>query len=74
MIKLDTDLKKAIKCDMCIDRLKEGKEPACVTNCALQALVYGDLEELQSDEDKELAQKLLEVGDLLREILATKEG
>jgi len=74
MIQLDTDSKNAVKCDMCIDRLKEGKEPACVENCALSALIYGDLEELESEHDKEIARKILKVGDLLREILATKEG
>jgi Fe-S-cluster-containing dehydrogenase component len=74
MIQLDLEAKKAYKCDMCIDRLKEGKEPACVQNCALKALVYGSLEELQNEKDQELDGKLLEVGDLLRELLATKEG
>jgi len=74
MIQLDTDSKNAVKCDMCINRLKEGKEPACVENCALSALIYGDLEELESEHDKEIARKILKVGDLLREILATKEG
>ncbi|MFQ6123674.1 MAG: 4Fe-4S dicluster domain-containing protein [Candidatus Heimdallarchaeota archaeon] len=74
MIQLDADLKKAIKCDMCIDRLKEGKNPACVENCVLNALIYGNLEELESEHDKEVATKILEVGDLLHEILATKEG
>ncbi len=74
MIQLDTDSKKALKCDMCIDRLREGNEPACVANCVLSALVYGDLEDLESEHDKEVGEKVLEVGSLLRELLATKEG
>lgn len=74
MIQLDSDTKNAVKCDMCIDRLRIGKEPACVANCALSALVYGDLDELESDEDKKAGETILEVGSLLREILATKEG
>ncbi|MHA2427817.1 MAG: 4Fe-4S dicluster domain-containing protein [Candidatus Hermodarchaeia archaeon] len=74
MIQLDTVSKKALKCDMCIDRLREGNEPACVVNCALSALVYGDLEDLESEHDKEVGQKVLEIGSLLRELLAIKEG
>jgi hypothetical protein len=40
----------------------------------LSALVYGDLDELESDEDKKAGETILEVGSLLREILTTKEG
>ncbi|MDI6604732.1 MAG: 4Fe-4S binding protein [Thermoanaerobacteraceae bacterium] len=34
---------KMIKCDLCIDRLREGKEPACVAVCNEKALVFKDL-------------------------------
>lgn len=34
------------KCDMCFDRLKEGKQPACVENCLAEALVYGKRSDL----------------------------
>ncbi len=33
-------------CDMCIERLEEGKLPACVHNCQSKVMEYGDVEEL----------------------------
>ena len=33
-------------CDMCEDRLAEGKLPACVHNCQSKVMEYGDVEEL----------------------------
>ncbi|MHA1448899.1 MAG: 4Fe-4S dicluster domain-containing protein [Candidatus Hodarchaeales archaeon] len=74
MITLYPEEKIALKCDMCIDRLAEGKEPACVVNCALQALVYGDIKEIEKEKGLELSKQLVSSGDLLREIMAFKEG
>lgn len=37
---------KILKCDFCIDRTKEGKLPACVDICPVEALTYGTREEL----------------------------
>ncbi len=34
------------KCDLCIDRTKEGKLPACVNNCPVEAITYGPRSEL----------------------------
>ncbi len=31
-----------VKCDNCVDRQKEGREPACVEACKTGALVFGD--------------------------------
>lgn len=36
----------ATKCDGCIDRLRGGLEPACVEACKVDALVFGELNEL----------------------------
>lgn len=35
------------KCDGCIQRLSEGKQPMCVESCPLRALEFGDMSELR---------------------------
>ena len=41
-----TDVPVAIKCDLCPDRLAEGREPACVEACMVDALEFGDVNEM----------------------------
>lgn len=36
------------KCDMCIDLIERGEQPACVATCPQRALEVGDIEELRS--------------------------
>lgn len=36
----------AVKCDGCIDRVNDGETPACVEACKVDALMFGDLNEL----------------------------
>ena len=38
----------AVKCDGCVERLRRGEEPACSEVCKVDALVFGDLNELVS--------------------------
>jgi len=38
---------KASKCNMCIDRLREGKKPICVLSCSMRALEFGPIGELR---------------------------
>ena len=37
---------KMVKCNMCLDRLSEGKAPACVAACPTEALDAGPMDEL----------------------------
>jgi carbon-monoxide dehydrogenase iron sulfur subunit len=36
----------AVKCDGCIDRVREGRIPACAEACKVDALVYGNVNDL----------------------------
>ena len=37
---------KMQKCDFCLSRLDEGKEPICVAACPMRAFGFGNIEEL----------------------------
>lgn len=43
---IDSKSQKSMKCDFCIDLLKEGQKPACVSVCNARALDFGEISEL----------------------------
>ncbi len=45
------------KCTFCVHRIEQGKPPACVANCPVQALLFGDLEDPNSVISRVLRQK-----------------
>lgn len=50
------------KCDMCIDRLREGKLPACVENCCGGAIKFGPVEEIEAGVRDKAACQMLKRG------------
>jgi Fe-S-cluster-containing dehydrogenase component len=48
------------KCDLCVDLVTQGKEPACVATCPAEALRFGTLEELSDRAAKRTAEKIAE--------------
>ena len=53
VIRMSTSDKAVIKCDMCFERLQEGKLPACVIACPSKALKFKTIEEINKEKRKE---------------------
>ncbi len=59
--KYEPERKVMVKCDLCLHRLREGKEPACATTCPTGALLYTpSYTKLAEERSGETAVKLIE--------------
>ncbi len=58
---IDTTSGAADKCTFCEHRIKDGKEPACVTTCLGKSRIFGDLDDPKSIVKKMLAENRTEV-------------
>jgi len=59
VITLSRSGKAALKCDLCIERLEEGAEPACVEACQTGALQFREIGELVRERRRATAQRLV---------------
>lgn len=55
----EPEYKIVLKCDFCIERMRQKKEPACVEACPTKALRFGTLEELLDEIRKDRAEQLI---------------
>lgn len=53
VLRLRNNHKGIIKCNLCIDRLDEGKDPACVEACPTDALLFRSYSKLASGSNPE---------------------
>ena len=54
-ITLGREGKAVVKCDMCIDRLERGEQPACVAGCPTKAMQLVELDEALTKQRKKTA-------------------
>lgn len=59
-ITVGPDGRTVVKCDLCISRLQQGQQPACVSGCPTKALHFGELDDLAREARKRAARQLLE--------------
>ena len=60
VISMGPDGKGVLKCDLCIDRLARGEEPACVSACPTKALVFGEEEDVARAKRRRTAEQMAE--------------
>ena len=52
--RFDADTRKVSKCNMCIDRVESGLEPACVKTCPTNAISWGSKEDMLALADQKV--------------------
>jgi len=59
VLRIGSEGRAIIKCDMCLERMEEGQEPACVEACPTKALKLVSLEEVTKTKRKEASKQLV---------------
>jgi len=67
VLQIGSEGRAIIKCDMCYERLKEGKLPECVEACPTKALQLVSLKELTKSRRQEAVKELIKKSDSQKE-------
>jgi carbon-monoxide dehydrogenase iron sulfur subunit len=67
VLQIGSEGRAVVKCDMCYERLKEGKVPECVEACPTKALQLVSLKELTKSRRQEAAKELNKKSDSQKE-------
>jgi carbon-monoxide dehydrogenase iron sulfur subunit len=67
VLQIGAEGRAVIKCDMCYERLKEGKLPECVEACPTGALKLVSLNDLTKSRRREASKKLIKKSDSQKE-------
>lgn len=56
-MQFDEQREVAINCDLCMDRLEEGKAPACSLVCPTKCIIWGDMAMITAEIEQRLLQE-----------------
>jgi carbon-monoxide dehydrogenase iron sulfur subunit len=59
VISVGAEGKAIIKCDLCLERLEQGEEPACVAACPTHALSLKEVEEIAAEHRRAAAAEMV---------------
>jgi Fe-S-cluster-containing dehydrogenase component len=57
-MQFDDETDVAVKCDLCYERLKSGREPACSKACPTRCIVWGDMKAINRKMERRLLRQL----------------
>ena len=56
-MQFDEDREVALLCDLCLERLKNGEQPACSMVCPTRCILWGDLKTIHNQTEQGLTQR-----------------